>query len=658
MKLLRVAAATLNQTPLHWELNTNHIKQAIGLAQSKNVSLLCLPELVISGYGCEDAFLSPSLQQMAMSCLLEIAAECTGITVAVGLPVNFENALYNCVALINDTRICGIVAKQFLAGDGIHYEPRWFKPWPGGKRGTLLIDNEAVPFGDLLFAINGIRVGFEICEDAWVAERPGIQLARRGVDIILNPSASHFSFGKHETRKSFVREGSRAFASTYVYANLVGNEAGRIVYDGGALIASAGKMVATGKRFSFKTVELLTHDVDIEDTRMQKTQRPAARADKSLNDVVISTAHFQTPSAPLVSKPVRDTTMGKAEEFARAVSLGLFDYMTKSRSRGFILSLSGGADSGAVAVLIRIMVELALEEIGQTEMKRRAGFLPADATTADELMAAMLTCVYQSTRNSSTTTLKAAQIVAESVGAQFFHWDVDAMVSSYTGILEKSLERNLTWEQDDLALQNIQARVRAPGVWMLANVKGALLISTSNRSEAAVGYATMDGDTSGGLSPIAGIDKAYLLTWLSEVEASGVADLAPMTFLTVITSQNPTAELRPLSSAQTDETDLMPYSVLEDIEKLAIRDRKGPVHIYKRLKLELDVPEQTLKEWIKRFFTLWSRNQWKRERYAPSFHLDDKNLDPKTWCRFPILSGGFQKELRELEKMLAVSLQR
>jgi NAD+ synthase (glutamine-hydrolysing) len=113
--------------------------------------------------------------------------------------------------------------------------------------------------------------------------------------------------------------------------------------------------------------------------------------------------------------------------------------------------------------------------------------------------------------------------------------------------------------------------------------------------------------------------------------------------------QTPTAELRPKGSDQTDEGDLMPYPVLDAIERLAIGDKLPPADCLEILKGEFsEYDEGTLRDWVRRFFQLWSRNQWKRERYAPSFHVDDKNLDPKTWCRFPILSGGFARELSEL----------
>src|SRR5690606_7424638 len=127
------------------------------------------------------------------------------------------------------------------------------------------------------------------------------------------------------------------------------------------------------------------------------------------------------------------------------------------------------------------------------------------ATNTNEVVELLLSCVYQGTRNSSDTTRNAAQEVTEALGAKFYEFDVDGLVHDYVNMVSNAVGRELTWERDDIALQNIQARVRSPGVWLLANLSGSLLLATSNRSEAAVGYATMDGDTSGGLSPIAGI---------------------------------------------------------------------------------------------------------------------------------------------------------
>jgi len=263
--------------------------------------------------------------------------------------------------------------------------------------------------------------------------------------------------------------------------------------------------------------------------------------------------------------------------------------------------------------------------------------------------------VYQSTKNSSQTTRNAARAVADAVGARHFEFDVDNLVRDYTAVIEQALGRKLTWENDDIALQNIQARVRAPSVWMLANLTGALLAATSNRSEAAVGYATMDGDTSGGISPIAGIDKAFLRDWLVWMQRDGPVGVGPLPALRAVTELEPTAELRPLEHTQTDEKDLMPYDLLDAVEEAGIGEKKTPIEVYDTVQPRFDRYEPAqLVAWIERFFRLWSRNQWKRERYAPSFHVDDRNLDPKTWCRFPILSGGYERELRALREYVGV----
>ena len=652
MQLFKVAAAALNQTPLDWDGNQARIVRAIREAKAQSVALVVLPELCIPGYGCEDAFHSRGTVLESWRILQAILPETRGIAVALGLPIMHRGVLYNAAAMIADGAVIGLVAKRFLAGDGIHYEPRWFKPWPAGKHILWKHDGKTYPLGDLLFEIGGLRVGFEICEDAWVPGRPGPELAAQGVDIILNPSASHFAFAKHEVRKQIVLDASRTFGATYVYTNLIGNEAGRVIYDGEALIASAGKLLAEGPRFGFDDVYLTTAILDIDHVRMSHSRTTFTPAvDDSLRAVVRSDAVL--PVAEVANPPPSqanhwpDPRYEKHEEFTRAVALGLFDYLRKSRSRGFVVSLSGGADSAAVAYLIAAMVELACQELGLAAACTRLH--QPQAETPRELIHALLVCVYQATANSGPVTQNAARTVADAVGAEFLLFDVEPLVRGYLAMVEQAIARPLSWKTDDIALQNIQARVRAPGVWMIANLRNALLLATSNRSEAAVGYATMDGDTCGGLSPIAGIDKAFLREWLRWVEQKGPTGLAPLPELHAVNAQQPTAELRPAEQSQTDEADLMPYPLLDAIERAAIRDKRTPQECLQVMAAkfpEFDRPQ--LLVWVKRFFRLWSRNQWKRERYAPSFHVDDQNLDPKTWCRFPILSGGFEHELERL----------
>ncbi|RKZ74659.1 MAG: NAD(+) synthase, partial [Gammaproteobacteria bacterium] len=471
----------------------------------------------------------------------------------------------------------------------------------------------------------------------------------KGVDIILNPSASHFAFNKHKVRERFVLEGSRAFSVSYIYTNLLGNEAGRAIYDGDAMIAMGEQLLATTERFSFADYQLISALVDVDLTRMLQA-RTSAWVPKLESRIAIS---FDYPSiSPCQNKVTveawEQSPSLQSEEFTHAVSLGLFDYLRKSRSQGFVLSLSGGADSAAIACLVRLMIELGTTELGMAGFCTKIGYDCLPAMTTNDIVQKLLLCVYQATENSSETTRQAASTLAHSLGAEYLELDIDKIVKDYVGIISQALGQKLTWKEHDIALQNIQARARSPSVWLLANLRNALLLATSNRSEAALGYATMDGDTSGGLSPLTGIDKDFLRQWLRWLEQEGPVQLAPIQALALINQQAPTAELRPM--AQTDEEDLMPYPLLNVIEKAAIRDRQTPSEIFCLLRVQFsEYHEEQLLIWIERFFNLWTRNQWKRERFAPSFHLDDESLDPKTWCRFPILSGSYASELAEMK---------
>ncbi|MFQ5737436.1 MAG: NAD(+) synthase [Acidobacteriota bacterium] len=660
MRLVKVGAAVLNQTPLDWENNRANILKAIESARAEEVSILCLPELCISGYGCEDAFLAPGVLATSWAVLQEILPHTQGMIVSLGLPVRYNNVIFDAAALVADCRILGFSAKRHLAGEGVHYEPRWFNPWPEGEQVDLVVGESEYPLGDLYFDCGGVKIGFEICEDAWVADRPGSHLFSDGVDVIMNPSASHFAFGKQDVRRRFVLEGSRAFGVTYLYSNLLGNEAGRAIYGGGALVASGGKFLGVGRRFSFRDCLLTSAVADLDLTRMSQARNPGLRSNRVTSRSGCVRSPFRFPEIDVelnrpAEKPWEGSPHLKEEEFSRAIALGLFDYLRKSRSQGFVVSLSGGADSSAVACLVGLMVEWGVEELGLETFRAKLNDLPriADAANVREVVRSLLCCVYQSTQNSSQHTREAARGIAAALGAEFLELDVDPLVQDYVDLVSRATGSQLSWDHDDIALQNIQARVRAPGVWLLANLRGALLLAASNRSEAAVGYATMDGDTCGGLSPIAGIDKAFLRRWLDWLRKEGPHGLAPLSALETVLRQTPTAELRPPQLHQTDEADLMPYDLLDAIERAAIRDKGTPLEVFRLIRPRFPhYSVDQLAGWVERFFLLWCRNQWKRERYAPSFHVDDANLDPKTWCRFPILSGGFRRELAELKEYL------
>jgi NAD+ synthase (glutamine-hydrolysing) len=612
-RILKIAGATVNQIPFDWNNNVANIISAIEAAKKERASILCLPELCLTGYGCEDVFLSDWLSAKAWQHLQEIIPHCEAITVCVGIPIRFDGITYNGVCVISNKKILGITLKQNLARDGVHYEPRWFDAWPSGIVKEVDFIGQTIQVGDLIYESNGIKFGFEICEDAWRKEkRPGYKLWERGVDLILNPSASHFAMGKSELRENeVVMGGSEKFKCAYLFVNLLGNEAGRMIYDGDIIFAQRGKLLKINDRLSFQPFNLQVCEINFDQPELTQTH------------------------------PIADNKK-QNEELARVVSLALFDYLRKSKAKGFVLSLSGGADSSLCAVLVSEMVRRASKELGWEKFCNTLQL--TSINNEKEAVGKLLTCAYQGTKNSSQTTLTAAQKLAHSIGAAFHEWLIDDEVDAYESKIEKVLGRELTWDKDDIARQNIQARSRSPIIWLLANIKQSILLTTSNRSEGDVGYATMDGDTSGSLAPIAGLDKPFIIQWLKWAEKElGYSGLSHVNNL------QPTAELRPLERSQTDEKDLMPYSVLVEIEKLAIQERKPPIEVYKIL--SNGKQDNQLKEYIKKFFRLWSANQWKRERIAPSFHLDDINVDPRSWCRFPILSGSFKEELAELDRI-------
>ena len=635
LKSVRLGAATLNQTPLDLAGNTRRILKAIADARGAGVQILVLPELCLTGYGCEDAFFRPDLSVRAMDLLVkEIAPASKNIVCTIGLPVVIEGALYNAVAVLADGRILGINAKRRLPRDGVHYEPRWFRPWPDGRSIEFDVTGFSIPFGDLVYDVNGVRIALEICEEAWGAV-PAAAAAAGFADVVLNPSASHFALGKYETREHLVANSSRSFGVFYAYSNLVGLEAGRMIYDGGALIACDGKITGRGHRFSFGDGDLVTGDANLDAVRSSKMRK------KSFSDsndgpgslrIIKANIDLDAGVGAAPSKMIPHQMIPE-EEFLRASALGLFDYLRKSKSKGYALSLSGGCDSAVCAVLVAQMRHLAVAELGEAEFLLRSGL-------ADAGMATILLCAWQGTNQSGTKTFEAARAVAGATGARFVELNVQPAVDFYLGEAARTAGRKLDWQHDDLALQNIQARARAPMIWLLANMEERLLITTANRSEAAVGYTTMDGDAAGGLAPLAGIDKAFLLKWAAWAANSCTIGVGVIPALNFVLRQPPSAELRPLEAHQTDEADLMPYPVMALIEGCRVRDKLGVSETV--LVVTNAFPANSKAEvegWVARFEQMWRASQWKRERFAPSFHLDDFSVDPKGFCRFPIFSG-------------------
>lgn len=284
-----------------------------------------------------------------------------------GFPLLIDGGqVFNAAALIAHKKVIGCACKQFLARNGLHYEPRWFTPWPKGKRVYLdLFGQKDVPVGDFVFEAGGVRIGFEICEDSWVADRPGASLYKRGADIILNPSASHFAIGKQQIREHFISDGSRAFGAVYAYANLLGCESGRSVFDGSAIIASNGEIVAETKRLSFRNYELCTACVDISMNRVNRLMSSEGIEPETEGVYKFGGLEFREHDSFSISSKISIKPENEYETVTRAVALGMWDFARRTHTSGFALSLSGGADSALCAAMAYYGVAEAVSALGR-----------------------------------------------------------------------------------------------------------------------------------------------------------------------------------------------------------------------------------------------------------------------------------------------------
>ena len=202
-----------------------------------------------------------------------------------------EGITYNGVCVIENQKIIGITLKQNLARDGVHYEPRWFDAWPSGSVKEIVRDDSKIQVGDLIYAAHGIKFAFEICEDAWRKEkRPGYKFAKQGINLIMNPSASHFAMGKSELREQeVVIDGSQKFNCAYLFVNLLGNEAGRMIYDGDIIFGQCGKIIKIAERLVIKPFHLQWCEINFENPK----GNPLVRVNLNKSFFAIEGKHFE-----------------------------------------------------------------------------------------------------------------------------------------------------------------------------------------------------------------------------------------------------------------------------------------------------------------------------------------------------------------------------
>jgi len=638
MRLVRIGVSSVSVKVADFAGNCGRLGAAIEAARAQGVHLLVTPELAVSGYSLEDRICWPHIAERSWEALEELATQCRGISVFAGLPVRKNALVYNAAALIHDGAIRGLILKKYLPSYSIFYEGRNWAPWLSG-----VTEINGVPAGDLVFRLPYGMVSAEVCEDLWSGQSPASTRVVAGAEIICNGSASPFTPLKNDQRRRLVSVAASRLACIYAYANLLGCDSSRLVFDGGGYIATPEGVVTRAPHLATAPWTLATGVVDLDDVARARAENTTWRHEAIVKQVtsgpVIVDVAGDTPDpAPLAdfvaqmpssffdAPPANGANESDRylDELFDALVLGLRDYFEKVGAfQRFLIALSGGRDS-ALCLLMAVYAAKNLNN-GQT---------------ADRYADCVSTVYLPNKAYSSSATEKAARALAEELGVPF-------RVISISDEAELALAKaaELAGGIDNvtaLARQNLQARVRGNMMLNWANSVGGLLLVTSNLSEAAVGYTTTGGDNEGGYSPVADVPKTVISRLLERIaKRDGIKSLQQ------ILDIPPSAELAP---DQLDETDLMPYVVLDDLLYLFAKRRMTLADCWRILcHRHKDHDAEQLRTWTATFGQLFIRNQWKRDQHPVSMKVLELDLDPKTGFRFPV-TQSIQDELDDLTR--------
>ncbi len=604
------AAGQINSLALDINGNLSKILDLCAKAAKQGIKFVAFPELCIPGAECGDIFQVPSFMQQCAQAVLSLKYNLPeGVTAGVGTVLQGSDGhAYDAYVIVRRGAVVGVSAASAFTDSR---DPRVRSLTTAGPDETFVLGAERI-VSTRLHDVDGTSVGVFFS----VADIPALKTA----DLVVAPASERYELGGRRRREIAAAALSLALDTTVVTTSLCGCEGGSSVYDGLSLVAQKGNIIAASTELTFKRKRLFTPDEGI--------------------------------AAPLP----------EYDQVVRAVALGLYDWMLKTKACGFALSLSGGADSGLCATAVCLGLISSLREQGFEAFKEQLESVGLPVPAFDggdiekyvktEIMPKALITVYQGSDVSGSVTRTAAKEVSSGLGATHYEWSISKLVEDYTSIVNSTTpDAPLTWEHDDLTLQNIQARCRAPGIWMIANRYNKLLLTTCNASEDAVGYCTMDGDTCGGLAPIGDISKSRILKINRHIADEGIKVDQGLTMhlpqMSYIAAQAPTAELKP---GQTDERDLMPYVVLDAIHQM----QQGSLYAPARIASELGVLfSQFTKEerltFVKRYYQRLATSQWKRERGACTFHIERNDLGKGSGFVFPILNDGFKGLLSDLK---------
>lgn len=553
---MRLALAQLDVVVGDLAGNREKILEALARARAAGADLVVFPELAVTGYPPEDLLLRPAFVRAAHASVDEIARATEGIVALVGTPW-LDRDLANACAVCADGAVRAVYRKHFLPNYGVFDEHRYFAE---GRELVLLRLGEAY-------------VGLTICEDVWQPGPPATDLALAGAQLIVNLSASPFHVGKAEEREEMLVTRARDTSAYVAFCNLVGGQ-DELVFDGHSVVLDdAGEVLARAPGFE---EHLLVVDVSPElaigrrlrDVRRRELER--SRETLPAVEVVELRAPSARGRSAAGERPEVAEFEPELEQMRRALTLGLRDYVEKNGFREVVVAVSGGIDSALTAALC-----------------------------ADALGPERIHCVSMPSRFSSPETRSDARRLAERLGCDFREIPIEAIVEAFRRELAEA-----TGGLRGLADENLQARVRGVVLMALSNTYGWLVVSTGNKSELAVGYATLYGDMVGGFALLKDVFKTDVFRLARYLNERAGRELIPGTTI----ERAPSAELRP---DQRDEDSIPPYHLLDPVlEAYVERD-----HSREELLEEFD-PEV-----VERAVALVDRAEYKRRQAPPGVKL-------------------------------------
>jgi NAD+ synthase (glutamine-hydrolysing) len=689
VRLATLATCNLNQWALDFDGNLARIRASIAEAKARGARFRLGPELEVTGYGCEDHFLEADTVHHAWEALAELLAgeDTDGILCDVGMPVLHRGVRYNARVFVLDGRVLLIRPKTDLADDGEYRESRWFAAWakprtvePFGLPPVVqaATGQRATVIGDAVIETRDARLASEMCEELFTPEAPHVPLGLDGVDIVANASGSHHELRKMATRLRRIRAATEVSGGVYLYANQQGCDGGRLYFDGGATVVVSGDVVASSKQFSLQDVDVVCADVDLEHVRYRRAARssrmrqsarqppfPVVTADLEL-------ARDEPGRGP--SPALEPRLLSPEEEIAYGPACWLWDYLRRAAAGGFLLPLSGGSDSAAVAMIVASMCRLIAARVAAgdadvTSDLRRVLGLSEDAALPDgprELAGRLLTTAYLPTRVSGDASRERARRLAQAIGADHLEMELQDAVDGLAaaagaaaggpGALRFASEGGDRAE--DVALQNLQARTRLAATYLLAqrvpslrDVRGPrLVLGTANVDEMLVGYVTKYDTSSADLNPVGGVAKTDLrrfLAWARDAFDAPVLD--------EVLAAAPSAELRPAGEAgpQTDEADMgLSYDELAELGRLRKVERCGPLEAFERLVAEWSaLPPAEVAAKVQRFFRSYALHRHKTTVATPAYHAeayapDDHRFDPRPF----LVDAAWKRQFRTIDE--------